>query len=100
MDLNIQEHDAGVSLNVKVAPGSSRTQIAGVLGSDLKIALATAPEKGKANKELIGFLAKRFGVSKSRIVIRSGLRSRHKEVFVAGLTAAKLRRLLQDIVGP
>jgi uncharacterized protein (TIGR00251 family) len=44
--------------------------------------LKSLPVDGKANKELIEILAKRFDVSKSQIRIKSGLSSRNKLVEI------------------
>lgn len=40
--------------------------------------LKTAPEKGKANAELLAVMAEHLGVSRSKIVILRGHRSRDK----------------------
>jgi uncharacterized protein (TIGR00251 family) len=40
------------------------------------------PVDGKANKELIGLVAEHFGVSKSKVSIKSGATSRLKRVSV------------------
>ena len=61
-NLNIEQRDGGVIFKVKVVPGSSRTVIAGVLGGMLKVKIAAPPEKGKANKALIDFLAGKLGL--------------------------------------
>ena len=50
---------------VRVSPGAKKTEIAGLLEpSDsapiLKVRVAAAPEKGRANKELLRFFAKIF----------------------------------------
>ena len=44
---------SGVQLTVKVVPGSSRTEIAGMHDAMLKIKIAAVAEKGKANKALL-----------------------------------------------
>ena len=46
----------------------------------LKIHLKAAPEKGKANRELINFLANHFKVAKSQIEILKGLTSKNKMI--------------------
>ncbi len=50
--------EGGIELRVKVVPGASRDQIAGLLGDRLKIRTATAPEGGKANKSVTALIAK------------------------------------------
>ncbi len=68
---------------VKVIPKSSKTELAGYLPDGTwKIKVAATPEKGKANRELIGFLAGHLGVAKSRIHIVSGETAHLKRIHV------------------
>ncbi len=85
----------GVQLDVKVVPGASRTKIAGVLGTALKLAVAAPPEGGKANAAVIKLLAATFGVKRGEVAIVSGHTQPHKRVVVAGLTVEKTRELLR-----
>lgn len=58
---------------VKVIPKSNKTEFVERMADDtIKIRLKAAPERGKANAELIKFLAKSCGVDKSEIKIISG----------------------------
>jgi len=52
--------------------------IQGVRGDELVVKVASAAEKGKANAELIAFIAKSAACSKSEIKILSGEHSPHK----------------------
>lgn len=84
-----EEKKEGVLLNVKLFPGMSKLAIKG-LGEDengqeyLKISVNSAPEKGKANAELISFLSKLVGVAKSDVKIVTGELSRYKKVLLNG----------------
>ena len=74
-------------LRIKVITNSSKTKISGKFFDEknqeyLKINVAAVPEDGKANEELIKFLAKEFGVSKSKIEITKGENSRIKTVHI------------------
>lgn len=74
-------------LYVKVTPNSSRTKISGKFIDEknqkyLKVNLAAAPEDGKANEELIKFLAKLLKIPKSKIEIMRGETSRLKTLRV------------------
>ncbi len=86
----ILENGEGVVFTAKIVPGSSRTTVAGALGNMIKIRVAAAPEKGKANECLIAYLARQLGVKKNAIEILSGHTNPVKQVRVAGVSAAKL----------
>ncbi len=86
----IVEDAEGVVFTAKVVPGSSRTAVAGTLGDMIKIRVAAAPEKGKANECLIAYLAKELGVKRNAIEILSGHTNPVKQVRVAGVSAAVL----------
>lgn len=71
---------------VKVKPNSKQQKIVEELDGSLTIHLKSPPVDGKANKELIELLAKKFDVPKSYIDIKSGISSRQKvvEIFTLG----------------
>jgi uncharacterized protein (TIGR00251 family) len=72
-----------MDIRVKVIPKSSRTELAGHLPDGTwKIKVAAVPEKGKANRALVEFLAGHLGVAKSRIRITSGETSQLKRIRV------------------
>ncbi|MGA2071371.1 MAG: DUF167 domain-containing protein [Sedimentisphaerales bacterium] len=89
-ELILQQKDNTVTFTVKVVPRSSKTAVAGVLGGMLKIKLAAAPEKGKANESLVEFLADTLGVKKNAITITSGLTSPVKTIQIAGISTEYL----------
>ena len=72
-----------MDISVKVIPRASKTEIAEQTKNFLKIRLKAVPEKGKANQELINFLAKHFKVAKSQIEIVKGLTSKNKLVRIS-----------------
>ncbi|MEI6836078.1 MAG: DUF167 domain-containing protein [Candidatus Falkowbacteria bacterium] len=70
-------------LAVKVIPGSAKTEFRELMENDVyKIAVAAAPEKGKANAELIKFLAKELQVSKNRFKIIAGAGEKTKLIKI------------------
>ena len=83
--------------SVKVVPGSSRTAIVGALGGMLKVKVAAAPEKGRANKSLIAFLAGELSVKSNRISIVSGLTNPVKQVQICDISLATLAERLQEL---
>ncbi len=84
---SIQKIDGGVVFSAKVLPGSNKTAVCGLLGGVLKIKVSAAPEKGKANRCLVEFLAAQLGVRKSAVSIISGRTSPVKKVQVVGISA-------------
>jgi uncharacterized protein (TIGR00251 family) len=84
---HIQEDQHGLTFTAKIVPGSSRTALAGLLDDMIKIKVATAPQKGKANQSLVAFLAKRLGVKRSEVQIVAGQTSPVKQIRIAGLSA-------------
>lgn len=76
----------GVVITVKVVPGSSRTELAGLHGQAYKIKIAAPPEKGKANKMLVAFLAGQLNIKKNAVEIQNGKRSCVKQVLLRGVT--------------
>ena len=56
-------------IRVKVIPRSAKTEMAGTMADGtLKIKVAAPPEKGKANDELVRFLAAHYGTGRVEIV--------------------------------
>lgn len=96
-DLAIQEVDDAVVFSVKVVPGSSKTDISGLFNGMLKIKVSAAPEKGRATKCLLEFLAKRAGVRRNSVSLVSGRTSPVKKVQILGISRrALLERLNLD----
>ena len=90
-----QHSDSGIHLTVKVVPGSSRTEIAGTYGQMLKIKVAAPPEKGKANKAILEFLAKQLGIRKNALQITSGQTSCIKQIWIEGVTEKDVKKIYQ-----
>jgi uncharacterized protein (TIGR00251 family) len=96
LSLALRESDGALLLKVAARPGASRSAIQGVHGDALKVAIAAPPEKGKANKALVVFLAKRLGLKRSQVSLVAGPTSRDKTLRIEGVGANELRALLQD----
>jgi uncharacterized protein len=68
-----------IYLRIKAIPGAPKTEVKDVMADGtIKIAVAAAPEKGKANVALIKFLATEFAVPKNNVAIISGTGARIK----------------------
>ncbi len=82
------------TLIVRVTPRAKHTQIAGWRESMLCIKLAAPPVDGKANEELIRFLASLLHVPQSMITIISGASARIKRLSIAGVSEKAVHDLL------
>ena len=72
-----------IYLKIKARPGMSKNAIKEIMGDNtVKIDIAAPPVKGKANQELIKFLAQRFNVLEKNVKIISGAGERVKLVKI------------------
>jgi uncharacterized protein len=69
-------------LHVKVKPNAKQQSILVAEDGSLIVSLKSPPVEGKANAELIKFLAIKFKVAKSDVQIKSGLSSKYKWVEI------------------
>jgi uncharacterized protein (TIGR00251 family) len=79
----LRDDDGALVLALHVQPGAKRTGVGGAYGDALKVRLAAPPVDGKANAELVRFLAEAFGVPRRNVTIVRGEASRDKTVRVA-----------------
>ncbi len=63
-------------------PGAHNDDSAGEHGDRLKIRIAAPPVDGKANKQLIKFIARQFAVSQANVIISSGEGGRQKNLRI------------------
>lgn len=98
--------DSAVMLRVRLMPNSSSCRVNGLFndadGTEfLKLCVVSVPEKGKANKELILFLAKKIGIAKAQIEIISGELDRYKKIRISGdvkILEAKIQQLVAEAI--
>jgi uncharacterized protein (TIGR00251 family) len=90
----LRNHPGGISLDLKVVPRASRTELGGVVGNRLKVRIAAPPVDSSANEELIAFLARRFGVSRGVVSLARGAASRNKTVRVLGVDLERAEMVL------
>ena len=69
-----------LAMHVKL--GAARTEVAGTHGDALKIRLAAPPVDGKANAELLRFLADAFAVALRQVTLVRSETARRKTVRV------------------
>ena len=77
-----------------MTPGAQRSELAGVADGRLRIRLAAPPAEGRANAELVRFVAKELGVPRNAVTLGAGVRSRRKLIHLTGVTLDEARRTL------
>lgn len=66
---------------LRIQPKASKDAFVGPYGeSEFKVALSAPPVEGKANAQLIAFIAKQFGLPRSNIRLEQGESSRSKRL--------------------
>ncbi len=85
-----------IELHLKVVPGSSRDQLVGWLGDELKVKVTAAPDRGAANKALVNFLATVLRVHPRHIKIARGHQSMRKQLLISGLNRTELSQRLAE----
>jgi uncharacterized protein (TIGR00251 family) len=98
--LTIREKAGGVQFAVRVIPGASKNEVAGIQDGALKLKLTAPPVEGKANRACVDFLAGLLGVRRSALEITAGEKSRKKTFTVTGLSRVELEERLKGLVQP
>ena len=86
-------------ITIKAVPASSKTCLAGLHGDRLRIKIAAAPEDGKANAELLAFLAQKLGCAKKELALVRGEKAHCKNVSAPSSCIEALERLIQSADG-
>lgn len=90
MAINIQQKEDGVTIECYVTPKAGKSRIKGERNGALAVALAAPPIEGRANEELIRFMAKVLSISPSRISILRGEKGRTKLLQIKGLNREEM----------
>ena len=80
-------------LDIKAAPGASKSALGEAREGRLKVRIAAAPEDGRANEELRSFMAKTFGLPKKDVILESGEKSRLKTLRLPAAVKEKLEKM-------
>ena len=80
-------------LAIHLQPGATRDGLAGTFGERLRIRVTAPPVDGRANDQLVRFLARLFDVPRVQVELLAGHGSRSKRVRIR-----RPGRLPQDIL--
>lgn len=79
------------TLKIIVKPKAKRTMFAGLHDNMVKLSVAAPPVDGKANKEVVAYLADFFGLKKKEVEIIAGQHSRRKTCSIGELSEEEVR---------
>ena len=85
----VGNHDDTLVIRIKAVPGASRECVAGMLGDRVKVRVQAAAEGGKANRAILGLLARSLGVPRARVELVSGQTNPEKVVAIRLMTLAE-----------
>jgi len=84
-------------LEVRVVPTASHNQVVGLVQGAWRIRVAAPPVAGRANAELIAFLARVLGLPRRQVCLLRGHTSRSKTVSIAGLSPDAVAARLGEV---
>ena len=96
----VREHAGGLEIALHVVPRARRTELDGRRGDALKVRVAAPPVEGAANRAVVAFFAELLGLSRSRLSLASGDRSRSKVLRIEGFGIEDLRERLPEAIEP
>jgi hypothetical protein len=85
---------ADCTLELKIIPNAPRNEVVGWLGPVLKVKVHAPALEGRANEELLGFLAEKLGLPRRAVTLLRGDKSRQKVIRITGLDLATARARL------
>jgi uncharacterized protein YggU (UPF0235/DUF167 family) len=90
-----------VRLQVRVHPGAQRPGLVGRLSDgSLKVAVAEAPEGGRANRAVEVLVARVLSLRRTEVKVVGGAAARLKQIEIASLDAAEIeRRIAEALAG-
>lgn len=94
---------AGFIVRIKLTPNASACGFGDLFQNAdeqvyLKAGITTAPEKGKANKDLIKMLAKELQIAKQNIELISGATTHLKKLYINQQLTPELTQKLNGLI--
>lgn len=90
----------GLRLEMLARPGASRRGIVGIDSRGLVVALQAPPDRGRANDELIEYLARALKLPRANVTIAQGLSSRRKTLKIATAEPERIAETLERLAYP
>lgn len=89
-------HRRTTRLRLRVAPGSGRPGVVGRHGEGWKVRVTAAPERGRANEDVVALIAHSLGLNRSDVRVVAGTTARDKVLELTGIDALEADRRLEE----
>jgi uncharacterized protein (TIGR00251 family) len=93
-----QMADRRLLLHLYVQPRGAKSKIVGLFDGSLKLTIKAPPVEGRANEELLHFLADFLNLPLRHLTLVAGAKGRKKQVAVTGLSAAEVHDKLRPFL--
>jgi uncharacterized protein len=90
----LEQTEEGVIVSLYVLPNAPKSEIIGEYNNSLKIKIQSPPVDGKANEEIVRFFSKKLEISKSKIALLKGDKSKLKKLLVKDISIDKIKSML------
>ncbi len=94
--IELRASGEGVILPVRAQAGARRTCLRGIQAGALKVAVAQAPERGKANDAIVRLLCDQLGLKRNQLELIAGASSPRKRFLVRGISLEELRQRVAE----
>jgi uncharacterized protein (TIGR00251 family) len=84
-------------IRVRVIPNAKHSEVMSRVGSIVRVRIAAPAVEGKANEELLSFLAEFFGVAEREVSILRGEKGKEKTVQIEGRPDHELEDVMDSI---
>lgn len=84
-------------IRVRVIPNSDENEVVGRIGSVVRVKVSSDNIDGRANQELVDYLAEFFEVRPKMVNIMRGERAREKTIHISGRSEEDLKRVMESI---
>ena len=92
--MNSRSKQSCVRLTIFVRPLKNETKLIVEPDGTLMMHVAAPPVKGKANREIIKWLAKKLGTPSSNVQLIAGSQSNMKTIEIVGFTETEIAKVL------
>lgn len=87
----------GCEISIYIQPNASKTEIVGEHNGMLKVKVQSPPVEGAANAQCLKFFADLLGVSKSKVKIIKGEKSRLKTILICEKKSDEIKEILDKL---